>query len=47
MANAAETPVWHRSIDHITYGHRYIITAKLAGSKLTEWLLRYGSNTAL
>ena len=45
VANAAETPVWHRNIDHATYSHNYAITAVLAGSKLTEWLLRYGSKT--
>lgn len=45
MANAAETPVWHRNIDHTTYGHNYAITAVLAGARLTEWLLRYGSKT--
>jgi hypothetical protein len=45
MSNAAETPVWHRNIDYATYSHEYAITAKLAGPRLTEWLLRYGSKT--
>jgi hypothetical protein len=43
MANAAEPPEWHRSLDYTIYGYKYIITAKFAGAKLTEWLLRYGN----
>jgi hypothetical protein len=42
MANAVETPEWHRQLDHSSYSYRYVITAKLQGAKLTEWMLRYG-----
>jgi len=42
MKNACDTPTWHRMADHVTYGYRYQIRAKLVGSALTEWLLRYG-----
>lgn len=42
MANAVETPSWHRMADPMTYGYQYQIRAKLRGSALTEWLLRYG-----
>ena len=42
MANAVETPSWHRMADPVSMGYRYEIRAKLQGSKLTEWLLRYG-----
>ena len=42
MENAAETPSWHRMADPVSMGYRYEIRAKLQGSKLTEWLLRYG-----
>jgi len=42
MANAAETPEWHRCLVSGSYSYRYIITAKFSGVKLTEWLLRYG-----
>ena len=43
MKNAADTPTWHRMADHVTYGYKYQIRAKLTGPALTEWLLRYGS----
>jgi hypothetical protein len=42
MKNSCDTPTWHRSLDPISYGYRYRITAKLTGTALTEWLLRYG-----
>ena len=40
--NAVETPSWHRLADPVSMGYKYQIQAKLQGSKLTEWLLRYG-----
>lgn len=40
MANCAEAPVWHRSVDHTTHGYSYAITAKLMGPALTAWLLK-------
>jgi hypothetical protein len=42
MRNACDTPTWHRQADAAMYGYKYIITAKLTGPALTEWLLRYG-----
>ena len=42
MANALETPSWHRIVDPSSYAYRYEIRAKLQGPALTEWLLRYG-----
>lgn len=42
MANAVETPSWHRLADPALMGYRYEIRATLQGVKLTEWLLRYG-----
>lgn len=42
MNNAVESPEWRRSLDYTLYRHEYIVTAKFAGAKLTEWLLRYG-----
>lgn len=42
MSNAIETPVWHRIIDHASFGYKYQIRAKLMGPALTEYLLRYG-----
>ena len=43
MKNAAETPIWHRMADPMTYGFRFKIRAKLQGAKLTEFLLKYGN----
>lgn len=42
MKNAADTPTWHRVADPTSYGYKYVITAKLMGPCLTEWLLRHG-----
>ena len=42
MKNALETPKWYPMQEPMTYGWRYIVTAKLTGPKLTEWLLRHG-----
>jgi hypothetical protein len=42
MANALETPSWHRMADPYNYGYRYEIRARLRGAALTEWLLRHG-----
>ena len=43
MRNAADIPTWHRTSDHLTFGYKYAIRAKLMGPALTEWLLRYGT----
>jgi hypothetical protein len=42
MENALETPTWHAQQQPMTYGWRYIVTAKLTGPRMTEWLLKYG-----
>jgi hypothetical protein len=42
MKQAAEPPTWHRMADPMTMGHKYLITAKLTGPVLTQWLLKYG-----
>ena len=42
MENAIEIPSWHRLADPVSMGYRYQIRATLMGSKLTEWLLKYG-----
>ena len=42
IKNSEDTPTWYRLADPTSYGYRYQITAKLMGSSLTEWLLRYG-----
>ena len=45
MANAADTPEWHRQTDHTIYGHRYAITAVFETKKLTEYYLRFGKTS--
>jgi len=42
MLNAIEEPTWHRMIDYNAFGFRYCITARLAGSKISEYFLRFG-----
>jgi len=45
MENAVEPPVWNRIVDSSNYvGYSYIVSAKLQGAKLTEWLLKYGNS---
>jgi hypothetical protein len=44
MANAEESPMWHRMVNHSLYSYEYAVSAKLRGAKLTEWLLRYGNS---
>jgi len=41
VKNAYDEPTWHRMADHLSFGYKYRITAKLMGPALTEWLLRY------
>lgn len=40
MENAVETPAWYRIPDTMQYGYKYQVRAKLAGARLTEFLLR-------
>lgn len=42
IKNACDTPTWYRIADHVSFGYKYQIRAKLMGPALTEWLLRYG-----
>jgi hypothetical protein len=42
MTHAVDTPVWHRTADPMNFGYKYVITAKLQGARLTEWMLRHG-----
>lgn len=42
MANAVETPSWHRMVDHASMGYQYRIRAKLQGPALTFYLLKWG-----
>jgi hypothetical protein len=42
MKHAIETPAFHKTIDHMTYGYQYAITAELEKKKLTEYYLKFG-----
>ena len=44
MEHAVDKPVWHRQIDHQTYGHLYVIVAELEAKKLSEFYLRWGND---
>lgn len=43
MEHAVETPMWHKIVDHTTFGHRYCITAKLKAKDYSFFLLKWGS----
>jgi hypothetical protein len=42
MANAVQTPSWHRYIDHTTYGYQYAIRAELSPKNYTYWWFKWG-----
>jgi hypothetical protein len=41
MENAVDTPMWHRSVDHMSYGHVYSIHAKLKDIDYTYFKLKF------
>ena len=41
--HAVDKPEWHRHMDPMFMGYRYIITAELETKKLSEFYLRWGS----
>lgn len=43
MKHSLEPPTWHSTADVMTFQRKYIITAKLTGPSLTEYLLRGGT----
>jgi hypothetical protein len=45
MANAVETPSWHRMADPVGFGYKYQIRAKLQGPSLTFFLLKWGEHS--
>ncbi len=42
MNNAVEVPVFHRHLDPMFMGYRYIIVAELEKKKLSEYYLKFG-----
>jgi hypothetical protein len=41
MKHAVEPPVWHRHMDPMWMGYRYVITAELEKKKLSEFYLKF------
>jgi len=41
--HAVDPPKWHRHMDPMFMGYRYVITAELETKKLSEFYLRWGS----
>ena len=41
MANATETPYWISSLDHVTWGHKYKIMARLSEQNQTYFRLKF------
>ena len=41
MKYSNPAPMWHRIVDHNTYGWSYTITATFTGKQLTEYYLRW------
>lgn len=42
MEHAIETPTFHKYMDPMFLGYRFVITAELEKKKLSEFLLRFG-----
>ena len=43
MEHAIDKPEWHRHMDPMFMGYRYIIIAELEAKKLSEFYLRWGN----
>lgn len=41
MKHAIGQPVFHKNINHLTYGYEYVIVAELEKKKLSEFYLRF------
>jgi hypothetical protein len=46
MKNAEDNPKWHRHMDPMFMGYRYVIIAELEKKKLSEFYLRFGKINA-
>lgn len=42
MKHAVDTPVWHKHMDPMFMGYRFLIVAELEAKKLSEFYLRWG-----
>ena len=41
MEHAMESPVWHRMVDHSSFGYTYVIRAKLKDTDYTFYQLKW------
>ena len=41
MTHAMESPIWHRMIDHNSFGYTYVIRAKLKATDYTFYQLKW------
>ena len=41
MAHAMESPIWHRMVDHASFGYNYVIRAKLKDVDYTFYQLKW------
>jgi hypothetical protein len=41
MTHAVESPVWHRMVDHSSFGYAYVIRAKLKDKDYTFYQLKW------
>ena len=44
MKYAVDTPKWHKHMDPMFMGYRFLITAELESKKLSEYYLRFGKD---
>jgi hypothetical protein len=44
MKHAVDEPTWQKSVDHLTWGFKYVIIAELEKKKLSEFYLRFGNS---
>jgi len=42
MEHAIETPMWHRQVNAINWGHTFAVTAKLKAKDYSFFLLKWG-----
>jgi hypothetical protein len=46
MAHAVDKPEWHKHMDPVWMGYRFLIIAELEAKKLSEFYLRWGNPNA-
>lgn len=44
MQHAVGPPTWHRSVDHTSYGHKFVITATLKEPDCLFYKLKWGDS---